>query len=116
MTDSPLLPRRTIIGAARVAGVGLFTGKPCELRCVPAPAGAGISFVRVDLAGAPVIPATVHSLGAAPPGALGAVLPGGVRGEVLRARNTTLRVGDAECMTVEHVMSALVGLGITDVV
>ncbi|MBX3376230.1 MAG: UDP-3-O-acyl-N-acetylglucosamine deacetylase [Phycisphaeraceae bacterium] len=95
------LPRRTIIGPATVSGVGLFTGKASTVRFVPAGTG-GVVFRRVDLPGSPDIPATVASLGPAPAG-----VPG---------RNTTLRFGGAVCVTVEHIMSALAGLGITDIV
>jgi UDP-3-O-acyl N-acetylglucosamine deacetylase len=93
--------RRTLINQAEVRGVGLFTGKPCTARFSPAPAGTGIIFVRADLPDSPQIPATIASLASQPPG--------------IPARNTTLRSGSAEVLTVEHILSALTGLGISDV-
>lgn len=93
-----MIPRRTLISAMRVTGVGLFTGKECRVAFSPVAPGTGITVSRADTPG--VAPATVASLASAPPG--------------IPARNTTLRAG-AEILTVEHVMSALAGLGITDV-
>ncbi len=93
-----MIPRRTLITAARVKGVGLFTGKEGEISFAPASAGSGITFARAGLPGQ--CPATVESLTQAPAG--------------IPARNTNLRAG-AEVLTVEHAMSAITGLGITDV-
>jgi UDP-3-O-[3-hydroxymyristoyl] N-acetylglucosamine deacetylase len=41
----------TIARTVEIAGVGLHTGAPCRLRLLPAPAGVGIVFRRVDLEG-----------------------------------------------------------------
>jgi UDP-3-O-[3-hydroxymyristoyl] N-acetylglucosamine deacetylase len=40
---------QTIRGAVECAGVGLHSGAPVRLRILPAPAGSGIVFRRVDL-------------------------------------------------------------------
>jgi UDP-3-O-[3-hydroxymyristoyl] N-acetylglucosamine deacetylase len=96
-----LSPRRTLMSAATVEGRGLFTGKPARAVFHPAAAGTGVVFRRVDLAHSPPIPGDIGSLAKAPDG--------------IPARNTTLRIGDAEVLTVEHALSALAGLGITDV-
>lgn len=96
-----MTPRRTVFHAIEVSGRGLFTGRPATMRIVPAAAGSGIVFVRTDLPGSPRASATLASLASAPPG--------------IPARNTTLRVGAAEVLTVEHVLSALTGLGVSDV-
>lgn len=93
-----MIPRRTLISAARLSGVGLFTGKQGQVAFLPAQGGEGITIRRTDSPGA--APATLASLAEPPPG--------------IPARNTTLRAG-AEILTVEHIMSALAGLGITDV-
>ena len=47
--------QRTIAAVASVEGIGLHSGEPCRVTFRPAPPDAGISFVRVDLAGAPAI-------------------------------------------------------------
>jgi UDP-3-O-acyl-N-acetylglucosamine deacetylase len=92
-------PRRTLAATAQVRGPGLFTGRPATLRLLAAPTGTGLRFRR---AGAPDVPATIGFLAPPPPG-----IPG---------RNTSLApvAGAHPFLTVEHVLSALVGLGITD--
>jgi len=59
----------------------------------PAPVDAGIMFRRVDLPGAPVIKATAENVGDT-------------------RLSTTLVQGDVRIGTIEHLMSALAGLGI----
>ncbi|MSR29046.1 MAG: UDP-3-O-[3-hydroxymyristoyl] N-acetylglucosamine deacetylase [Phycisphaerales bacterium] len=86
-------PQRTIASSARVSGKGLLLGLDAEVEFCPAPAGLGIVFERVDLDPPVVIPALITSA-------------------VSRPRRTTLRVGDATIDTVEHCLSAIVGLGI----
>ena len=51
------MPRRTLAGDAMVQGVGLHTGARVTARCVAAEPGRGIVFRRVDLPGAPEVPA-----------------------------------------------------------
>ena len=88
--------RRTIARATAVAGVGLHLGKPCRLTFEPAAPGQGILFRRVDLPGAPETPALVSVA-------------------QLAERRTQLGTGDAALHTVEHVLAAVAGLGIDDV-
>jgi len=88
--------RRTIARAATVEGVGLHLGRPCKLTFEPAAVGAGIRFRRTDLEGAPETPATVSVAIAA-------------------ERRTQLGTGDGALHTVEHVLAAVAGLGIDDV-
>ncbi len=96
-----MIPRRTLITATRVKGMGLFSGAASEVVFSPAVAGTGISFCRVGVPGTVV--ATVAALADAPAG--------------IPARNTNIRaVPGGEILTIEHAMSALAGLGITDVV
>lgn len=94
MTDKPNV-RRTIAGPVSVEGIGLHLGHDCCLTFRGAEAGTGIRFRRVDLEGAPVIPALV---GAA----------------VESERRTQLGTGDAALHTVEHVLAAVTGLEIDD--
>src|SRR5260370_15936415 len=68
-------PRRSIKKKATVSGTGLHTGARTEAAFLPAAAGQGIVFRRVDLAGKPQ--------GPAPPaqGEAGAARPGDRQGE-----------------------------------
>ena len=85
----------TLETSARFAGVGLHTGRPACLAVRPAPAGHGIRFRRIDLAHAPEIPARWD-----------AVVPAEL--------STRLAAGGAEVSTVEHLMAALAGCGVTE--
>ena len=74
-------------------GVGLHTGKHVTLTIKPAAAGHGYRFQRVDLEEQPVIPADVKLV-------------------ISTNRSTTLKIGDVQVSTVEHVLSALYGSGV----
>jgi UDP-3-O-[3-hydroxymyristoyl] N-acetylglucosamine deacetylase / 3-hydroxyacyl-[acyl-carrier-protein] dehydratase len=84
--------QHTIAGTTRLSGQGLFTGRKVQVTLKPAPDNHGIVFARADIGGARV--------------------PALVRHVVKRPRRTTLKVGDAEVHTCEHVMSALAGMGV----
>ena len=86
----------TIQNQVTVKGVGLHTGKSVILTFKPAEANHGYRFQRIDLEDQPVIPADVKYV-------------------YSTNRGTTLKIGDAQVSTVEHVLSALVGLGIDNV-
>ena len=87
--------RRTIGRAAVVTGAGLHLGRPCTLTFHPAQVGSGIRFRRTDLAGAPETRAHVSETTAA-------------------ERRTQLGSGEQALHTVEHVLAAVVGLHIDD--
>jgi UDP-3-O-[3-hydroxymyristoyl] N-acetylglucosamine deacetylase/3-hydroxyacyl-[acyl-carrier-protein] dehydratase len=87
--------RRTIAGESRVEGIGLHMGQPCLLVFKPAPSGTGIVFRRVDLPDAPLIPARVDAA-------------------VEAERRTQLGRGEAALHTVEHVLAAVGGLALDD--
>lgn len=92
--------RRTVKSTAEFRGITLFTGVQSRIAIRPAAAGEGIVFFRIDLPGAVRIPArSTH------------IVPE-TRRTVLAA-NPADRAGPS-VQTVEHVMSALAGLGITD--
>ena len=88
--------RHTISGPATVEGVGLHLGLPCRLTFLPAPSGHGIVFRRRDLPDAAPIAATVENA-------------------VQSERRTQLGSGEAGLHTVEHVLAAVVGAEIDDV-
>jgi len=75
--------------------VGLHTGVLTKVRVLPAAVGEGRYFVRVDLPGAPVIPARVEAV-------------------VSTSLSTELGWKDARVRTVEHLLAALVALGVHD--
>ena len=85
--------QQTIRRAVTVVGSGYWSGETCRVELLPAAAGSGIAFVRtVD--GVPVrIPLTVEN-------------------RVEATARTNLAVAGVRVQMVEHVASALVGLGI----
>ena len=89
--------RRTIARPATVTGVGLHLGRPCTLAFLPAAAGTGVRFRRTDLPGAPETPASVSVAIAA-------------------ERRTQLGTGEGALHTVEHVLAAVAGLELDDLV
>ncbi len=101
------MPARTLNAAVSFQGVGLFTAAPAQLTIEPAPASSGVRFIRLDAPHAGELPAQVASV--APPG-VGPLAK-------LPSRNTVLLAPPA-CFvaTIEHVMSALSGLGVFDAV
>ncbi|MFB3892524.1 MAG: UDP-3-O-acyl-N-acetylglucosamine deacetylase [Phycisphaerae bacterium] len=78
-------------------GLGLFGGESCRLRFVPAPVDSGVVFLRTDAAVPVRIAADVANV-------------------PKRARRTSLENGSAAVETVEHVLSAVAGMGIDNVV
>jgi UDP-3-O-[3-hydroxymyristoyl] N-acetylglucosamine deacetylase/3-hydroxyacyl-[acyl-carrier-protein] dehydratase len=85
--------QRTLAREAKLEGVGLHSGEGASLTFRPAEPGMGIRFRRTDLEGCPEIPATIDSV-------VGTEL------------GTTVGVGEARVLTIEHVMAALAGLRI----
>lgn len=93
---------RTLRTPVIVRGTGLFTGAPASLEIGPAPAGSGIVFV---LSGERV-PASIANLSAKP------LIPAFAQ---FPPRHTCITSPQgATLATIEHAMSALAGLGITD--
>lgn len=84
--------QRTIKEEVSISGIGLHTGNVSTITFEPAPANTHYVFVRKDLGGVR-IPALTENV-------------------VDISRGTTLGIGDAKVHTVEHVLAALVGLGI----
>jgi UDP-3-O-[3-hydroxymyristoyl] N-acetylglucosamine deacetylase/3-hydroxyacyl-[acyl-carrier-protein] dehydratase len=87
--------QRSVQGTAEVRGTGLHTGASTTVRVGPAPADAGVVFVRTDLPGRPRIPVSVDRV-------------------VDRGRRTALAEGPAEVHTVEHLLSACHGMHVDD--
>ena len=91
-----MLRQRTLKTAIRATGVGLHTGKKVYMTLRPAAENAGITFRRVDLDEPVDIPAD--------PTLVGETMLG-----------TTLIKDGVKVATVEHLMSALAGLGIDNI-
>ena len=85
--------QKTVRQKATIQGVGLHTGNLVKLTFCPTKENFGIKFQRVDLENQPVIEADVDLVT-----------------EI--ERGTTLTKSGASVSTVEHVLSALTGLGI----
>ena len=91
--------QRTLGGDAVVEGVGLFTGRRVRAVLRPAAEGTGIRFQRVDLPGKPVVSAVAAALIATPRRTtIGAPVAPGEK--------------QARVETIEHVLSALAGMGV----
>jgi len=88
-----MLRQRTLKSLIKASGVGLHTGQKVRMVLRPAPPDTGIVFRRTDLASPVDIPARADLVGETK------LCSGLVR-------------GDAKVYTVEHLMSALSGLGI----
>src|ERR1700733_9213839 len=88
-----MLNQRTLKNSIRATGVGLHTGKKVLMTLRPAAPDTGIVFRRTDLASPVDIKAHAQNVGDTMMG-------------------TTLQSGEAKISTVEHLLSALAGLGI----
>jgi UDP-3-O-[3-hydroxymyristoyl] N-acetylglucosamine deacetylase len=88
-----MLRQRTLKSLISAAGVGLHTGQKVRITLRPAPVDTGIVFRRIDLAAPVDLPARAEAVGEA------------------RLASTLVR-GDVKVHTVEHLMSALGGLGV----
>lgn len=92
-----MIAQRTLKNAIRATGVGLHSGEKVYLTLKPAAPNTGIIFRRTDLD--PVVDIHAHALNV---------------GET--TLSTTLVNGSARVDTVEHLLSAMAGLGIDNAV
>ncbi len=90
------MKQRTLAQSFRLEGVGLHTGKAVIIDFEPAEVNHGIRFMRVDMKDQPVLTADVTQV-------------------VSTNRGTTIRNGEAQISTVEHVLSAMMGSGVDNV-
>jgi len=88
-----MLKQRTIAQPISTKGIGLHSGRMVELTLRPAAPDTGIVFHRVDLDPVVSIPADAYSVGGT-------------------TMASVLQKGSVVISTVEHLMSALAGLGI----
>jgi UDP-3-O-[3-hydroxymyristoyl] N-acetylglucosamine deacetylase len=92
-----MIKQRTLKNAVRATGVGLHTGDQIHLTLLPAPVDTGIVFRRVDLQPSVDIKADAINVGET-------------------TLSTCLINGDTRVSTVEHLMSAMAGLGIDNAI
>ncbi len=85
--------QHTLKSAVSISGTGLHTGVVAELTFKPANPGFGLQIQRVDLPEQPIIKADCDLV-------------------TDTSRGTTLEANGARINTVEHVLAALVGMGI----
>jgi hypothetical protein len=89
--------QHTLAKSASLTGTSLHTGEQVTLTLQPAPENFGFKFRRVDLEDKPFIPALVEKVQ-----------------KVERA--TTIAEGGVNVHTVEHVISALAGMGVDNAI
>ena len=89
--------QRTIHSDISISGIGLHTGLACTATFKPAKVNSGIRFLRTDLEGAKPIPAVIDHV-------------------VDISRGTTLALNGNEVQTVEHILAAVSGLGIDNLI
>lgn len=79
-----------------IAGAGIHTGASVTMKLKPASPNTGIQFQRVDLPGQPIVKADVDNV-------------------IETNRSTTIEANGARISTIEHLMAALVGTRIDNV-
>lgn len=89
--------QHTLAGSATLQGTSLHTGEKVSLTLKPAPEGHGLKFRRIDLPDKPFITACVDKVQTV-------------------ERSTTLAEGSVKVHTVEHVISALAGMGVDNAI
>lgn len=92
-----MIRQRSLKTQVKATGVGLHSGVKVEMTLRPAAAGTGILFRRIDLDPPVDIPVDPYKI-------------------TDTRMCSSLTVGNAKVSTVEHVMSALAGLGIDNIV
>jgi len=91
-----LIYERTIRQAVECSGIGLHSGAPAHLRILPAPAGSGIVFRRVDLEGFEVEAIS--------------------RNVARVSYATSLMKKGVLISTTEHLLSAFIGMGVDNAI
>lgn len=95
-----MIRQKTIKNTVEIEGVGLQTGSSVRLALKSSPAGSGINFIRTDLPDKPLL--HLQSLDLAD--------------SRQAERRTTVGFGPLQIQTTEHLLAALCGLGIDNIV
>ena len=90
------MKQQTIQKSVSLGGVGLHSGKEVTMTFKPAQTNHGVKFQRIDLDESPILHADVTRV-------------------ISTNRGTTIKQGDAQVSTVEHALSALLGMSIDNV-
>ncbi|MBK8700223.1 MAG: bifunctional UDP-3-O-[3-hydroxymyristoyl] N-acetylglucosamine deacetylase/3-hydroxyacyl-ACP dehydratase [Saprospiraceae bacterium] len=88
--------KKSLENTAILSGIGLHTGKNINVKLVPADHNHGIRFKRVDLQPEVTIPADANYV-------------------VATKRSTTIGIGEVSITTIEHLMAALTGMNIDNI-
>lgn len=89
--------QKTIRKEVSISGTGLHTGEKVNVTFKPAPENFGYKFKRVDLPGQPLIEAIIDNV-------------------TDTSRGTTIEENGASVRTIEHILAALFGLNIDNVI
>jgi len=92
-----MVKQKTIKTEISLTGVGLHTGKEVKITFKPAPINNGFTFVRIDLEGQPIIEADANYV-------------------VNTQRGTNLEKLGVKIQTPEHVLAALVGSDLDNII
>lgn len=95
--NTSTVKQKTIKKEVSLSGVGLHTGKEVKLTFKPAPENFGYAFARVDLAGHPTIEARIEYV-------------------IDTTRGTNLEKNGVKINTSEHVLAAVVGKEINNII
>ena len=96
ISTDPVLWQCTLRSPITISGVGLHTGILTNLTFRPAPENFGYKFQRIDLPGQPIVEADVDNVSDTD-------------------RGTTISKNGAKISTIEHVLAALAGMEIDNV-
>ncbi|MAX49870.1 MAG: UDP-3-O-[3-hydroxymyristoyl] N-acetylglucosamine deacetylase [Gammaproteobacteria bacterium] len=88
-----MLKQRTLRNSIKAVGIGLHTGKNINLELIPSDINSGINFIRTDVNENLVIPALAENVGET-------------------SMSTTLIKDGIKVHTIEHLLSAIAGLGV----
>src|SRR5687767_6663380 len=89
--------QHTLAAPVSISGVGIHSGQTVDIVLQPAEPNTGIVFQRVDLKGHPTVKADVDNV-------------------VETTRSTTIEANGARVGTIEHLMAALVGCQVDNVI
>jgi UDP-3-O-[3-hydroxymyristoyl] N-acetylglucosamine deacetylase/3-hydroxyacyl-[acyl-carrier-protein] dehydratase len=78
-------------------GKGLHTGKVAKMTVCPAPVDTGLRFIRTDIGSDAYVDAVAENVSST-------------------ARSTTISNGEASVSTIEHILSALTGMGVDNAI
>ena len=88
-----MLKQRTLRNPSKAVGIGLHTGKNINMELLPSDINTGISFIRTDIDPENVISASAENVGDT-------------------TLSTALVKDDIKISTIEHLLSAIAGLGV----